>query len=101
MHGTEPHEGASMTRQRRRGLQAIAGVFSAALVAALAIPSTASAASGGTLLAWGDSRPGQLGDGKTATSNIPVKVKLPPGTKITSVRAGCAFFLALTSAGRV
>ena len=55
----------------------------------------------GTLRAWGLGSNGQLGDGTTQTSTVPVKVKLPAGTKVTSVRAGCFHTLALTSSGQV
>ncbi|MGH3410390.1 MAG: RCC1 domain-containing protein, partial [Streptosporangiaceae bacterium] len=56
----------------------------------------------GTALAWGNDTFGQLGDGTTATARSkPVTVKLPKGAKLTSVRAGCAHDLALTSTGTV
>jgi alpha-tubulin suppressor-like RCC1 family protein len=55
----------------------------------------------GHVLAWGANGDGQLGDGTTASSDIPVKVKIPRGIKVTSVRAGCVFSLALTSTGQV
>jgi alpha-tubulin suppressor-like RCC1 family protein len=55
----------------------------------------------GQVLAWGANGDGQLGDGTTTSSNVPVKVKIPRGTKVTSVRAGCVFSLALTSTGQV
>lgn len=56
----------------------------------------------GTALAWGDDTFGTLGDGGTATVRTkPVAVKLPTGTKLTSIRAGCAHDLALTSKGTV
>jgi alpha-tubulin suppressor-like RCC1 family protein len=61
----------------------------------------ATAAVSGTLRAWGLGGNGQLGNGGTQTSTVPVKVKLPAGTKITSVRAGCFHTLALTSTGQV
>ena len=57
--------------------------------------------SGGHVLAWGANGDGQLGDGTTTSSDVPVKVKIPRGTKVTSVRAGCVFSLALTSTGQV
>jgi alpha-tubulin suppressor-like RCC1 family protein len=57
--------------------------------------------SGGHVLAWGANGDGQLGDGTTTNSDVPVKVKIPRGTKVTSVRAGCVFSLALTSTGQV
>src|SRR6266516_3717757 len=119
-----------MTRQSGRRQQVskrlmtrrLAAGGAAAMVAALAIPSLTAAggaaaasvsraggrtaretaaASGGTLRAWGANGLGQLGDGTTSNSDVPVKVKLPPGTRITSARVGCDHALALTSSGEV
>jgi alpha-tubulin suppressor-like RCC1 family protein len=55
----------------------------------------------GQVLAWGSDSDGQLGDGHTTDSATPVRVKLPRGTKITAIRAGCEHSLALTSKGQV
>jgi alpha-tubulin suppressor-like RCC1 family protein len=55
----------------------------------------------GHVLAWGSNVEGQLGDGTTTDSLTPVRVKLPSGTKVTAIRAGCLFSLALTSKGHV
>jgi alpha-tubulin suppressor-like RCC1 family protein len=56
----------------------------------------------GHVLAWGENSLGQLGDGTFTTDSLtPVRVKLPSGTKVTAVRAGCLFSLALTSKGHV
>lgn len=56
----------------------------------------------GKVLAWGDNLASQLGDGGVNPfSNTPVTVKIPPGTKITAIRAGCRHSLALTSTGEV
>ena len=57
--------------------------------------------SAGRVLAWGDNNEDQLGDGSTTSRDTPVQVKLPAGTKITAISAGCYHSLALTSAGRV
>jgi alpha-tubulin suppressor-like RCC1 family protein len=57
--------------------------------------------SSGQVLDWGAGGLGQLGNGTRARSKVPVQVKLPAGTKVTSVRAGCDYNLALTAAGRV
>ncbi|MTK02433.1 Ig-like domain repeat protein [Micromonospora sp. CP22] len=55
----------------------------------------------GTVLAWGDNLFGQLGNGTTTDSNVPVPVNLPAGTTITAIAAGFAHSLALTSTGTV
>src|SRR6266568_3059709 len=59
------------------------------------------AAAGGSLRAWGLNTFGQLGDGTTTNSDTPVKVKLPQGTRVASMRAGCDHSLALTTTGHV
>jgi hypothetical protein len=56
---------------------------------------------GGRVLDFGSNSFGQLGDGKKAGSAIPVQARFPAGTKITAIRAGCDYNLALTAAGRV
>lgn len=55
----------------------------------------------GQVLAWGSDDAGQLGDGRMTDTANPVRVKLPRGTKITAIRAGCEHSLALTSKGKV
>lgn len=55
----------------------------------------------GSVLAWGLNRHGGLGNGSTRNSRTPVRVALPRGMKVSAVRAGCDFSLALTSTGRV
>jgi alpha-tubulin suppressor-like RCC1 family protein len=55
----------------------------------------------GAVLAWGYNKDGQLGNGRTTSSNVPVKVKLPRGTKVTAIAAGYNHSLALTSTGAV
>lgn len=59
------------------------------------------AATGGMLRTWGFNADGELGNGKTDNSDVPVKPELPAGTKITEVRGGCDFTIALTSTGKV
>ena len=80
---------------------AIPALATGPATAASHVPGAATAAVSGTLRAWGLGGNGQLGNGGTQTSTVPVKVKLPAGTKITSVRAGCFHTLALTSTGQV
>ena len=55
----------------------------------------------GQVLAWGTNFRGQLGDGNMTDSHVAVQVKLPRGTRVSSISAGCDHALALTSAGRV
>jgi alpha-tubulin suppressor-like RCC1 family protein len=55
----------------------------------------------GALLAWGSNTFGQVGDGSFKRRNTPVSVKLPKGTKISAVRAGCEDTIALTRTGTV
>ena len=55
----------------------------------------------GAVLAWGYNADGELGDGNTTNSDVPVKVNLPPGTKVTAVGAGGYYSLAVTSTGAV
>jgi alpha-tubulin suppressor-like RCC1 family protein len=61
----------------------------------------AASTSTGVLRAWGFNQDGQLGDGTTAVRKSPVTVKLPSGTKVSSVRSGCDSSVAVTSTGRV
>ena len=55
----------------------------------------------GQVLAWGGNQDGQLGNGTTANSGIPLPVSLPDGTTVKAIAAGEAHSLALTSTGRV
>lgn len=55
--------------------------------------------SAGRLLAWGRNTYGQLGNGGTTDSDVPVRVALPSGAKPTIIAAGCVHSIALTSAG--
>ncbi|MGH3406943.1 MAG: RCC1 domain-containing protein, partial [Streptosporangiaceae bacterium] len=55
----------------------------------------------GQAYAWGRNDVGQLGDGTTKPRLTPVRVDLPAGVKVTAVRPGGAFSLALTSTGKV
>ncbi|HLJ66930.1 MAG TPA: hypothetical protein VKX16_06185 [Chloroflexota bacterium] len=55
----------------------------------------------GTVLAWGHNKDGELGDGGTANSAVPVKVKLPAGTRVTAIAAGELHSLAVSSTGAV
>jgi alpha-tubulin suppressor-like RCC1 family protein len=109
----------SERRSRGRALIWRLAAGTSAAVAALAIPALpaaraatlphggagagpdAAAATGGTLRGWGFNGDGEIGNGTTNSSDVPVKVKLPSGTKITQVRAGCDHAIALTSTGRV
>lgn len=91
--------GAAATRAARAGAtQAAAGTrirVAGGLYNGLAVTS------GGAIFAWGWNIVGQLGDGSTTASNVPVRVKLPGGVGATAVSAGFAHSVALTSGGSV
>jgi alpha-tubulin suppressor-like RCC1 family protein len=55
----------------------------------------------GAVLAWGYNAQGELGDGNRKNADVPVKVKLPAGAKVTAIAAGGYESLALTSSGAV
>ena len=55
----------------------------------------------GKVLAWGSNFEGELGNGSTADSDIPVRVRLPGTSKVTSLAASAFFAVAGTSGGRV
>jgi alpha-tubulin suppressor-like RCC1 family protein len=52
-------------------------------------------------LAFGEGLYGELGNGTRRSSDVPVAVKLPPGTKVTAVAAALTTAYALTSTGKV
>ena len=54
----------------------------------------------GAVLAWGYNAQGELGDGSRKNTDVPVKVKLPTGVKVTAIAAGGYDSLALTSRRR-
>ena len=55
----------------------------------------------GAVYAWGWNVVGQLGDGNTNGSDVPVKVRLPGGTKVTGASGGFAHTVSVTSSGQV
>jgi alpha-tubulin suppressor-like RCC1 family protein len=57
--------------------------------------------SDGTVYAWGDNTAGELGNGTTTASAVPVTVTFPAGTTVTALAAGYLDSLALTSTGQV
>jgi alpha-tubulin suppressor-like RCC1 family protein len=58
-------------------------------------------ATNGTVFAWGDNSSGQLGDGTTMPRLTPVRTRLPAGVKVTALREGRDFTVALTAKGKV
>jgi alpha-tubulin suppressor-like RCC1 family protein len=59
--------------------------------------------SNGTVVAWGSNGSGELGNGTTTSSQVPVKVNLslPSGVTVTAISAGLEHSLALLSNGTV
>ncbi len=55
----------------------------------------------GRVLAWGDNKAGQLGDGNLKASHLPVWVHIPAHTPIVTLAAGRYHSLALTKSGKV
>jgi alpha-tubulin suppressor-like RCC1 family protein len=55
----------------------------------------------GQVLAWGLNEFGELGDGNLKASDVPVRVRLPAGTKVKAISGGTLFSLALTTTGKV
>jgi len=55
----------------------------------------------GTVWAWGDGTNGQLGDGRTASSDLPVRVGLPAGVTFAKVNSGGYSCYAIDTAGRL
>lgn len=96
-----------MSTVRTPGRIAIATLAAALGTASLSVPGLAAAASPRpaapaptTLRAWGLNKDFALGaGGNEAHSLVPVKVKLPKGVTVTSVRSGCDFAVALTRTG--
>lgn len=79
------------------------GVLLTGLVAGVAGPSAADASSG-AVFSWGDNTSGQLGDGTTTRSTVPIAVDTSgylAGKTVTKVAAGSYGACALTSDGLV
>lgn len=55
----------------------------------------------GSVWAWGDNTRGQLGDGTTANSDLPVRVRVPAGVTFVKVTSGGYTSFAIDSAGRL
>jgi alpha-tubulin suppressor-like RCC1 family protein len=84
-------------RQRVLKFGALMGVVLATgLTGPLDAATAAPAAPGTVLLSWGQNAFGQLGNGKTTDSDVPVTVRLPSGVKVAQVRGGGNFAVALT-----
>jgi alpha-tubulin suppressor-like RCC1 family protein len=67
----------------------------------VALSSSVALATSGAVFASGDNAYGQLGDGTTMPSQTPVRAKLPKDIRVTAVREGLQFTLALTSKGQL
>jgi alpha-tubulin suppressor-like RCC1 family protein len=71
-------------------------VLAVGLAGPLDAATAAPAATRTVVLAWGQNAFGQLGNGRTTDSDVPVTVKLPSGVRAAQVRGGGDFALALT-----
>jgi alpha-tubulin suppressor-like RCC1 family protein len=85
---------------RTRPAALAAAALAAVLAGGLAASGPAMAAPpAGSLVAWGSTNGGQLGNGTTTDAASPVAVTLPSGVQVTSAAAGSTHTLAVTSAG--
>jgi Regulator of chromosome condensation (RCC1) repeat len=116
---TRPADQGPVASRRPGPCRSAAIGLVAVLVAALAFPSVTAArgavasdagsgagrpratVTGGSLRAWGLNNFGQLGNGATTSSDTPVKVQFPNGTKVKAISAGAAHSLAVTGNGRL
>jgi alpha-tubulin suppressor-like RCC1 family protein len=73
------------------------------LLSILSFPSPLAGAAGssGAVEDWGLGTSGQLGNGSTSTSNVPVAVSFPAGVAVSEVAGGDDHSLALSSTGAV
>jgi alpha-tubulin suppressor-like RCC1 family protein len=55
----------------------------------------------GQVWAWGANRDGQLGDGTTTSSDVPVRVHVPDGVRFVTVNSGGYTTFAIDSSGRL
>jgi len=55
----------------------------------------------GQVLPGGNNQAGQLGDGSTTSRLLPVRVRLPKGTRVRALAAGKLYGMALTASGRI
>jgi alpha-tubulin suppressor-like RCC1 family protein len=55
----------------------------------------------GVVLAWGDNQKGQLGDGGTTSSDVPVRVRVPAAVTFVTVNSGGYACYAIDSTGQL
>jgi alpha-tubulin suppressor-like RCC1 family protein len=55
----------------------------------------------GTVWAWGNNRKGQLGDGSTASSDVPVSVNVPKGVTFVKINSGGYSTYAIDKSGQL
>ncbi len=55
----------------------------------------------GAVYAWGANSAGQLGDGTTTSSDVPVRSTAPDGVILSAIAAGTGYSMALTAEGQV
>lgn len=95
--------GTSGSARRRLAARCLISTLAAAgsLTSVVVRPAAAAAATSAVIYAWGSNSNGQLGDGSTTDSAVPVQVELPAGVTPVAVSAGWLTSLALGSDGNV
>src|SRR5271166_1097348 len=72
-------------------------VVGLALLTSLVVAASASASGSAAAWGWGYNPNGELGNGTTTNSDLPVAVSLPPGVTVKAVAAGYTHSLAVLS----
>lgn len=99
--GTTTDRGVPTTTTLPGGTSAIAVASGNALNVVYTTGHSLAVGANGVVYAWGDNSYGQLGDGTTTPSNVPVTATLPGGVAAVAVAGGNYYSLALGANGMV